>query len=107
MAEIPSDIPSSAAQAGFQAREVAKDRDARRAGQANAVERQVKAAGEADTTVETADNDTQICADAEGTGSQGRNFQEESPEQEDAPDKTADGGITKDAEGRLHLDLEA
>ena len=107
MAEIPSDIASSAAQAGFQAREVAKDRDARSAGQANAVARQVKAAGEADATVETNDSDTQISADAEGTGSQGRNFEEENPEQQDATEKNTDNGITKDAEGRLHLDLEA
>ena len=107
MAEIPSDIASSAAQAGFQAREVARDRDARSAAQSNAVDRQVKASGEADTTVETTDSDTQISADAEGTGSQGRNRQEENPEQQDTPEKNTDNGITKDAKGRLHLDLEA
>ena len=73
MAEIPSDIASSAAQAGFQAREVAKDRDARSAGQSNAVDRQVKAVGEAGTTVETTDGDTRISSDAEGTGSSADN----------------------------------
>ena len=77
MAEIPPDIPSSAAQAGFQAREVAKERDARRVASSDAANRQAQSVDEAGRTVETTDDDVAIFADAEGTGSQGRAFEEE------------------------------
>jgi len=105
MAEIPPDIPSSAAQAGFQARETAKQRDAGRAGQAEAASRQVRAVDETGETVDTADADVAIFTDAEGTGSQGRNFQEEKAETE--PDEPTHNGITTDKDGELHVDLEA
>ncbi len=108
MAEIPPDIPASAAQAGFQARETAKERDARRAGEAEVAKRQVKAVDESGATVDTADADVAIFADAEGTGSQGRAFQEEeeAPEEDARKSRTADG-ITEDDDGQLHVDLEA
>ncbi len=107
MAEIPSDIASSAAQTSSQAREVAKVRDARRAGQANAADRHIKAVDEAGSTVDTEDADTQVFADAEGSGSQGRPFDEgQTPEQEPTGDNASDG-ITRDDDGQLHLDLEA
>jgi hypothetical protein len=108
MAEIPPDIPSSAAQAGFQARETAKERDARRAGEAETAKRQVKTVDESGATVDTADADIAIFADAEGTGSQGRAFQEqeEAPE-EDVQKRRKGDGITKDDDGQLHVDLEA
>ena len=107
MAEIPSDIAGSAAQSGIQAREVARNREVQRAGQANAAERQVRALDDADATVETEDNDAQVFTDAEGAGSQGRAFDEpakQPPEQEPESDRK---GITTDEQGRLHLDLEA
>ena len=103
MAEIPSDIASSAAQAGFRARETARERDGQRAGQASAADRQIRAVDKADTTVETGDDDTQVFSDAEGAGSQGRDF-EDSAEQEA---ESADDGIRRDDDGQLHLDLEA
>ena len=106
MAEIPSDIASSAAQAGYQAREVGKERGARGAAQAHAANHQIKAVDESGSTVETEDADTRVFTDAEGGGSQGRAFEEEHPESEtpaDSPDK----GITRDQDGQLHLDLEA
>jgi len=96
MAEIPSHIASSAAQAGFQAREVAKEREARRAGSAEAANRQVKAVDEADTHVDTEDGDTAVFADSEGAGSQGRSLDEDADQEEsnqtpeDAPDDNSD-----------------
>ena len=69
MSEIPSDIASSAAGAPLQAREVAKAREARRAGQFNAAERQVKSIDEAETTVDTDDADSQVSSESEGEGS--------------------------------------
>ncbi len=76
MSEIPSDIASSSAQAGYQAREVSGGRGARSAAQAGAAREQVKAVDEAGTTVDTEDGDTQVYAGAEGGGSQGRAFEE-------------------------------
>ncbi|MGB2987074.1 MAG: hypothetical protein WBE26_14470 [Phycisphaerae bacterium] len=108
MSEIPPDISSSAAQAGFQARETAKERDARRAGQAEAANRQAKSVTEAGDTVETTDADVAVFADAEGTGSQGRPFEEaETGEQETAGGADEKNGITKGDDGQLHVDLEA
>ena len=108
MSEIPPELPSSAAQAGFQAREVAKEREARRAGQANAASRQVKTVDEAGGTVETNDEDVAVFADAEGGGGEGRESEQAKAEQttEDADD-AADRGIVRDDDGHPHLDIEA
>ncbi len=109
MAEIPPDLASSAAQAPVQAREALKEQAARRAGQAHAANRHIRAVDESGVIVETGDSDNQVFADAEGTGSQGRQpSDDESPAaaaDTDPPD--ADRGITRDADGQLHLDLEA
>ena len=108
MTQIPSDVPASAAQAGFQAHEVSKEREARRAGQSHAANRQVKTIDEAGTTVDTEDADVAIFGDAEGTGSQGREPEEEEAHQEAEHDTgRSDQGITKDTDGQLHVDLEA
>ncbi|MFQ5414076.1 MAG: hypothetical protein ACE5E6_06415 [Phycisphaerae bacterium] len=106
MAEIPPDIAGSAAQAGFQARDVSKLRDARRAAPAQAAREQAQAADEAAATVDTNDTDNQVFADAEGAGSQGRTHDDQTHDQ-DADTPAADAGITRDEDGRLHIDLEA
>lgn len=106
MSEIPSNIASSAAGAPLQSREVAKEREARRAGQVNAAQRQVKSIDEADTIVDTEDPDSQVFADSEGEGSFGRNLPEETGQP--APDEPPpQGGITTDDDGQTHLDLQA
>ena len=107
MAEIPSEIASSAAQSGIQTREATRDREARQATQANAADRRAHAVNQADTTVETTDNDTQVFTDAEGAGSQGRNFEEENTPPDEDSTESRDGGIIQDDQGNLHLDLEA
>lgn len=106
MSEIPPDIPS-AAQSGIQAHEVAKERDARRAGQVNAAARQVRTVDEAGSTVETTDNDVAIFSDAEGAGSQGRESEEPPPEDEASSDDKPKSGIVQGDDGKLHIDLEA
>jgi len=108
MSQIPSNLPASAAQAAVQANEVAKERDARQAGQVETVRRQVKSIDEAGSTVDTEDGDVAIFADAEGSGSQGR-------EEKNADEAETDGtesedqakGIRRDDDGQLHVDLEA
>ena len=106
MAEIPSDIASSAAQAGHQARNVARGRDAPRAGQAIAAKDQAQASAESDATVDTTDNDNQVYSDAEGAGSEGRTF-DEGGAKTDGDAESTDKGITTDDDGRQHVDLEA
>jgi hypothetical protein len=104
---IPSDIAASAAQAGLQAREVTKDREAQRLGQAHAAARQVKTAHDADTTVETTDADTAVFADAEGQGGQGRELDGQPPADPDDVSSAGRTGITTDETGRQHVDLQA
>ena len=107
MAEMPSDIPASAAQAGYQAREVSRGRDARSAQIANASNRRARAVDEAGNTVDTEDSDNQVFADAENAGGQGRPFEDgDSTDADDAAEKPKIG-ITKDGDGHLHVDLEA
>ena len=106
MSEIPSDVAASAAQAGFQGREVAKEREARRAGQADAVQRQVKTVDEAGNTVETTDQDAAVFTDAEGGGSEGREHEEAGPETGEAKKPPTNNGITRDDDGQLHVDIE-
>lgn len=107
MAEIPSNIASSAAQSGVQAQEVAKDRASARANSASAVNRQIKAAEEAGSTVETEDDDNRVFADSEGGGSEGRAFEEGAAAEDEQGEEASDTGITTDEDGQLHLDLEA
>lgn len=107
MSQIPSDIPASAAQAGFQAQEVAKERDGRRSGQAHAANRQVRTTDEAGTVVDTDDADVAAFADAEGGGSEGREVPAETEEQAPEGAASPDEGVTRDADGRFHVDLEA
>jgi hypothetical protein len=108
MADVPSasGVGASAAQAGYQAREAAKAKDAAGAGRANAKDRQVKALDEASSTVETEDGDTQIYTDAEGSGGQGRPFEEQGTGEQGAADEKESDGVTRDDDGQLHLDIE-
>jgi len=110
MSQIPSDIATSAAQAGFQAREATKVREAHQAGQAHSANRQVRAADEAGSTVDTTDADERVFTDAEGSGSQGR-FTEDKDASEltENPAGSADSphGITRGPDGLPHVDLEA
>ena len=105
MSAIPPDIAGSALQAGFAQREASRNAEAARAGQAQATERQLRAADEAASNVETTDVDARVHADAEGAGGQGRVFSEESE------GETEDGGGQNEAPeepgGPMHLDIQA
>lgn len=106
MADIPP-VHASAIQAGYQAREVGKARDARRDEQARAASQQIKSASDAAGMVDTTDVDNQVFTDAEGAGSQGRAFEESPPAEDFASASEEKPGIVRDAQGQLHLDLEA
>ena len=107
MAEIPSDIASSAVGSGLKARDVGKASDAERAGQAKAAQRQVRSVDEVDITVDTTDDDTKVFADAEGSGSEGRSEEEETAPQEEPGTSSPGRGVTTDEDGTQHVDLEA
>jgi hypothetical protein len=84
-----------------------KEREARRAGQAQAADRQIKALDEAGGTVETDDADTQVFADAEGTGSMGRELESEEGETGQATNGDTAEGVIHDEDGQPHIDLQA
>ncbi len=108
MAEIPSGLGASAAQAGSTSRDVASSRDADAANRTDAGNRRTKAIEQAGSAVDTEDGDTQVFSESEGTGSQGRAL--EGDETPDQPDDQAPGeppGLTRDNDGHVHLDLEA
>ncbi len=107
MAEIPSDIASSAVGSGLKARDVGKAGDAERAGQAKAAQRQVKSVDEVEITVETTDDNTKVSPDAEGSGSEGRSEEEDTAPQEEPGTSSPERGITTDEDGTQHVDLEA
>ena len=102
MSAIPPDIAGSAAQAGFTSSEASRVKDADRAGQDNTAARQAKAATDAADSVETSDGDTAVFADAEGAGSQGRDFSE-------APEEVTEEDIPPEEQADTpgHLDIRA
>lgn len=106
MSSIPSDIVSSVAGAPMQSREAARDREAAGVAQSHAASRQTKAVTDAGDIVETTDADAQVFTDSEGTGSQGRHFEDNDQQSLTDQPKTAPG-VTRDKDGRVHLDLEA
>jgi hypothetical protein len=80
MSGIPSDIAGSALGAGYQAREVARVRDAERAGEVSGAVRQTRALEESAESVDTSDDGTQVYSDSEGSGGMGRQLSEEETE---------------------------
>ena len=108
MSGIPSDVAASSLQAGYQAQEAAKIGSKERSGQSGADGGRTRSVDEAGEAVETSDNDTQVYADAEGAGSQGRAVEEEpAGDAAEEPTTPESDGISHDADGNLHLDLEA
>ena len=96
MSEIPSDIAGSALQAGFQQADVAKARELDAYCQPQV--------DESSGTVETSDEATQVFTDAEGTGGQGREFEEETEEStESAAEPGAEGRAPDEPGGQLDI----
>lgn len=101
MSAIPPNLVGPILQTTSMQGQVAASRSLEDAQKSSAERRQMAAVDARDSTVETTDNDTQIYADAEGSGSQGRAFSEPGQEQ-DAKDETGETG----SEG-THIDFEA
>jgi len=99
---LPPNLVGPLLQSHLAQQQVSRVRDTERTQESAARRKQSNAIDQQESTVETTDNDTQVYAEAEGTGSQGRPFstpQEQQPPPQDKP--TGD-----EIEGRL-LDLEA
>lgn len=96
MSAVPPNLVGPILQSNMMQRQVSSVRDNEEAQKATATRQQGVASDEKDITVETTDNDTQVHADAEGTGSQGRTFSEASDSQEltssEHPDADENGG---------------
>ncbi|MBI1825584.1 MAG: hypothetical protein HY287_13220 [Planctomycetes bacterium] len=107
MADAPSPVASSAAQASFQAKTTTDVREARRAGQAQAARSQAKTVTEEGTTVETTDSDVAVFTNSEGAGSQGRSLDSENKENSLRNEQSDDSDVvTKGSDGRPHVDLQ-
>ena len=107
MADAPSSIASSVAGAPLQARDTLNAGEARRAGQYHATIRQAQSVTDADAMVETTDANARVFSDAEGSGSQGREFGDQDEDRPERDGKKKTSGISTDPDGQLHLDLEA
>lgn len=108
MAEIPAALPAAAAQVALRSREIAAADDARRAGDTEAATKSVRTVDEAGVIVDTEDRDTEVFADSEGLGGQGRadeGSEETASKNQSNDDDTS--GITRTADGQIHLDLTA
>ena len=103
MSSVPPNLVGPILQSNLAQRQVSQVRDNERAQETNAKRQQSNLISEKDSTVETTDDDTQIYADAEDTGSQGRAFSEPEEDQEPPADSDTD---TEREEGR-HIDFEA
>jgi hypothetical protein len=103
MSSQPPNLVGPILQSGLVQRQVARIRDNTQAQESSLRHQQASAIDQQDSTVETADGDTQVHSDAEGMGSQGRAFTGgQGDEQQDA--KSEESSDT--TEGR-HIDLQA
>jgi hypothetical protein len=99
----PTNLVGSLLQSHQAQRQVTVLREGEESQRDSASRRQASAVDEKDTTVGTTDADTQIHSDAEGTGSQGREFTPQEEEEEQVADES---GPPLGDEGR-NLDLQA
>ena len=106
MSNIPPDVIGPILQAGIAQRSAARALDNERGQQADADATGSKMNALAADSVGEADDDTQVFADSEGAGSQGRSDEDEQTEST-AEDTSAKVGIREDDDGQLHVDLEA
>lgn len=108
MAEIPAALPAAAAQAVHRARETSREEEAHRAAEAHTADRNVKAIDEASAVVDTDDADNRVFADSEGLGSQGREKEDDSKNDEKSEDDADPStGLHHRPDGTIHIDLQA
>lgn len=98
MSAVPPNIAGSVLQSGLAQQQVSAVRDAERNQRAGADRQVAKAVDQADNSVETTDDTTEVYTDAEGSGSQGRAFS--NPDEESETTENAENPPTPpDADG--------
>jgi hypothetical protein len=111
MSSVSSSVSASLAQAASAAREVASARSSDRNQAEQGGGRSNRAVGEVGEVVTTTDGDTQVFADSEGLGSQGKEGDEDKAAEEDGTPVPApppsEAGIHQDSQGQWHVDMEA
>lgn len=85
MSTLPPNLVGPILQTPLAQRQISNLRDSDGVQRANAQRLQTASAAEKDSTIETADNDTQVHTDSEGQGSQGRAFSDSEPENPSPP----------------------
>jgi hypothetical protein len=100
MSAVPPNFAASILQSNLAQRQVSAVRDAERNQRTSADRQQARVVDQADSTVAMTDDSSEIYADAEGAGSQGRAFS--SPDEPAAPETEAD----QENDGP-HIDLSA
>lgn len=104
MSAIPPNSIVSVLQSGVTQRQQSRIDDAERSDRDRRA-RQIAARADGILEVEATDDDTQVHADAEGSGGSGRNTREPAPEEDPSTDQTDDAdGLGDEIE---HLDLTA
>jgi hypothetical protein len=109
VSEIPPNLPGSVLQS-TQTQQLANDlQRAETDAKENAFRNQVRAIEQREGTVGAEDADLAVNADeGGGTGGQGRAFREHGEENPEAEsERSEEPGISRDADGRIHIDLEA
>jgi hypothetical protein len=91
MSAIPPNLAGPILQTPLTQRQASATRSGDEAQRAASERRQTGAITEADSTVETTDNDTQVFTDAEGSGSQGRAFSQPDPKEQPPDEASLDG----------------
>jgi hypothetical protein len=108
MSAIPPNLAGAILQAGVQQQNVARVQDSEREQQENAALKGAQRSEHASEAIGDQDDETQVNSDSEGAGSQGRAFQSSDDDPATTDDSaTSAGGISRDEDGQLHIDLEA
>ncbi len=104
MSAVPPNFAASILQSNLAQRQVASVRDTERNERAGADRQQARVIDQADSTVETAGDATEVFTDSEGAGSQGRDFS--SPDEESVATPETPEPPTAAEQGQI-IDLSA
>lgn len=107
MSTLPPNLAGAILQSHLAQRQVSNVRDQEEAQKTYAERQQRLATDQKDTSIEATDTDTQVHADAEGGGSQGRAFSEPESADEASLEGQDEHAAPPDGSTGRHIDLEA
>ena len=106
MSTIPPNLVGPIIQAAAAQQSASRILESERGQQTSAADAGSKARDRKTESVDEAVSDTQVYAESEGSGSQGRAYSD-TEEDNSAGDATDKPGVSRDQDGNLHIDLEA